>query len=171
MVKMNYFLGFKIWEEKRGRCVGWESVDQWKGEWMVSAYRVKNYNADSARKALDYVTQFIRRRFEFFVTKTKWIPERWEMREIRLPLPFGVIRIRVPVWIPSSLQLIFRPVRKAEDDYWYCTKVVYRAWLSQGVNIEYSGGRRDDFVFPDDMKNSINDGTIYHINGNDPWNP
>jgi len=135
VVREYYILWWKI-QEKRGACVGWESIKQWKDEWCVSAYRVKGYSEAKGKNALDYIKQFIRKKFAFLVYKITIIP-----------------------------------VTKENNEYWYCTKVAYRAWKSQNINIEYSGGRWDPWVSPDDIRDSLKDGTIEHIGGNDPWNP
>jgi hypothetical protein len=46
------------------------------------------------------------------------------------------------------------------DDQWYCSKVVYRAWLSQGINLEAKALPGDTHVTPTDLYNSPN---VYEV--------
>ncbi len=160
--------GITIWEKKRGACVGWESRQQWKDEAKVSAYRVKNYTEQKGEAALDYVLQFRQKPYGMLKTEVVYVPGRWTWGIIGT---FFGIPIWGWIWFLPRYETRITSVKRNENDYWYCTKLCYRAWLSQGINIEYSGGRWDNFVSPDDIRNSINDGTIYHIGGDNPWNP
>lgn len=173
VVREYYILWWKI-QEKRGACVGWESIKQWKDEWCVSAYRVKGYSETKGQNALDYVKQFIRKKFAFLVPVSKWVDARWEWRYVEFRL-FGwwgpLVGTWCWVWVPGHYEITTKPFTKENNEYWYCTKVAYRAWKSQNINIEYSGGRWDPWVSPDDIRDSLKDGTIEHIGGNDPWNP
>lgn len=44
--------------------------------------------------------------------------------------------------------------KKSGNDKWYCSKIIYRAWLSQGINLEPAPGRVDPYITPTDLYNS-----------------
>jgi hypothetical protein len=149
--------------------VGFESIEQWQKELYVSAYRVLGKTETHGKSAFDSVIHF--RGFPYSMMKWDygirwheigiWLFDfkrwRWTYHVVaRIPVPYAV----------------YRSVRRDENDCWYCTKVVYRAWLAQGVNIEHSKGRWDPFVSPDDIRNAMSDGTLVWILGSDdPFYP
>ncbi len=51
---------------------------------------------------------------------------------------------------------------RSSDTGWYCSKVVYRAWLSQGINIEPTPWITDPWVTPTDL---ADDSDTYWIGG------
>lgn len=103
----------------RGFCVGYETYKKWTQENAVSAYRVNGTNPTIGQNAINYSIQFLGKPFSFLTNGMGW----------------GTVELILKNTLPFTTAGINATPRMA-NDYFYCSKTVYRGWLSQGHELE-----------------------------------
>jgi hypothetical protein len=98
-------------------------------------------------------------------TRTKWSNET-RVKALRVT---GRTDANGKAAVIYARQFIGRPVTiltsRQANSHWYCSKLVYRAWLSQGKNLEPPPEWYDDWVSPTDLDE---DNDTYYIGGDQP---
>ena len=141
--------GNRIQNGGLGGAVGYETSTKWGEETEVAIYGLKNVNEEQRNKSVEYakskvgctnfnfvdrvfktniVKTILFKKVKIYIGDTGWWP---------FMVPYVVDRKVITEYIV--------PANKNNEDHWYCSKLVYKSWLSQNVNIEYSGGRQSEF--------------------------
>jgi hypothetical protein len=107
-----------------GSKVGYESYDQWSNETEVSILRVRNSSAAVGQNAVNYSSNYIGKPFSFLDGGAG-----------------GYVSMGAYALLTGGLSLLASNLSatatpRSADDYWYCSKLVYRGWLSQGRELE-----------------------------------
>ncbi|MCK4260129.1 MAG: hypothetical protein KAX49_14210 [Halanaerobiales bacterium] len=96
-----------------------------------------------------------------YETKLKWS----EKTAVSVWRPYGRTYTKARAALNYSKQFVGKPysvfTSRSSNDDWYCSKVVYRGWLSQGINLEDEGWL-DTWVTP---SNLAEDGMTYWVGG------
>lgn len=97
-----------------------------------------------------------------YETKTKWAGEA----SVSVWRVSGRTAAKARAAVDYSRNYIGKPYNifstRKGDDQWYCSKVVWRGWLSQGIDIEPSPWFTDPWVTPTDL---AEDSDTYWIGG------
>lgn len=140
-----------------GSCVGYERASKWieKSPNKIGVFRVKGTSVVQGEKALAHIEP--QRGKKYAVVK---VQSGFYWRKIRVRKGWVKFTIKVPAW-----RFWIVPVNRTSTDKYYCTKVVWQAWKSQGKDVEWRNwsGIKGPWVTPADIGK---DGDTERIAGN-----
>jgi len=137
--------------------VGYESKASWieLAPNKIGIFRVNNTNETQGENALKHVLPQMGKGFGFYHKESRF---HWKKIKVRK----GWVRFTITI---PAYKLVIVPTSRTSTDEYYCTKIVWQGWKSQGKDVEGTNwtGVKGPWVMPDDIER---DNDIIRIYGN-----